>query len=113
MTAAGRGHASVVGPFTEITHHGRKRRANQQLLIFWQFEAMWQPRAPRSHYWFRLVYNHVGPVIARQMTSPWRADAVWVARKPLEWTARLALNLGLLTKITTSERPKAFHASRP
>jgi hypothetical protein len=91
VTAAGRGHEPFVGPFQEITRHGRKLRANQQLLTFWRLEALWQCRASRSHAGFRRVYNRVGPVLARRINSPWRADAVCAALKPLEWAARLVL----------------------
>lgn len=45
VTAAGRGHASVVGPFTIVRLHGRLRRANRQLLAFWRFEELWEARA--------------------------------------------------------------------
>jgi hypothetical protein len=93
VTAAGRGHEQVVGPFQEITRHGRPRRVNQQLLTFWQFETWWQARAPRSHARFRHVYNCVGPMVARQITSPWLADAACASLKPLEWTARLLLKI--------------------
>jgi hypothetical protein len=96
VTAASRGHEAFVGPFTEIVHHGRKQRANQQLIIFWQVEALWGRRAPRSHRCFRRIYNRVGPVIARRMTSPWLADAVCAALKPLEWTANLIVKINTI-----------------
>ena len=96
VTAASRGHEVFVGPFNEIVHHGRKRRANQQLVVFWQVEALWNRRAPRSHRCFRRIYNRVGPVIARRMTSPWLADAVCAALKPLEWTANLIVKINTI-----------------
>lgn len=90
VTAASRGHPAFVGPFTEITHHGRRRRANRQLVTFWQFEERWQRRAPASHAVFRRIYNFVGPVLARHLTRRWLADLTWFALKPAELLARLA-----------------------
>jgi hypothetical protein len=88
VTAAGRGHKSLVGPFIEITRNGRRLRANQQLLTFWEFEVQWLARLPRTHARFRRVYNLVGPLIAAQIKSPWRADVMCLALKPLELVAR-------------------------
>jgi hypothetical protein len=62
ITAAGNGHAEFVGPHFEIERNGRRLLANQQLIIFWQFENLWHARFPRSHAMFRKIYNHVGPV---------------------------------------------------
>jgi hypothetical protein len=89
VTAATRGHKSIVGPFSEITHHGRRRQANRQLLTFWELEARWQLSYPGSHAMFRQIYNRIGPVIAAQIKSPWMADATCLALKPFEMAARL------------------------
>ncbi len=91
VTAAGHGHAKFVGPHFEIEHKGRRRLANQQLLTFWQFENLWCVCSPRSHAMFRKIYNCVGPVIARRISSPCLADLTFIALKPLEWLARLCL----------------------
>jgi hypothetical protein len=93
VTAAGHGHAAVVGPFVEITRRGRRRRVNRQLVAFWQLEAAWRDHSPRSHALFRRGYNRVGPIIARRIVSPWLADAVCLALKPAEWLATLWLRL--------------------
>ena len=90
VTAAGRGHKKCVGPLIEITRHGRQLQANQQLLTFWQFENLWRNHASRSHQIFRRYYNQIGPVVARQIKSPWQADLVHLALKPMELVARLA-----------------------
>lgn len=89
VTAAGRGHAKVVGPLFEIEHGARRRLANQQLITFWQLENNWQNCAPRSHRNFRRLYNRIGPVIAAQIKSPWLADLTFMALKPVEVAARL------------------------
>ena len=38
VTAAGRGHRRLVGPFVEIERGGKRRRANRQLITLWEFE---------------------------------------------------------------------------
>ena len=93
VTAAGRGHERVVGPFVEISRRGAKRRVNWQLVTFWEFENAWSNRAPRSHSIFRHDYNRLGPVIAGKINSPIAADVAYVALKPVELAARVAVNL--------------------
>lgn len=84
VTAASRGHHRVVGPLFEITRRDGARIANRQLLTFWQFEGVWRDHFPRFHCAFRHIYNCVGPVIARRLTTPWLADTVYFALKPLD-----------------------------
>jgi hypothetical protein len=95
VTAASRGHERFVGPFVETTHNGRARLANQQLITLWQFEHFWRNRAPRSHAAFRRVYNHVGPILARRIDSPWLADAACLAIKPVEFMAALVIRIAI------------------
>jgi len=91
VTAATQGHPILVGPFVEICRNGYARRANHQLIALWSLEVKWQQHAPISHAAFRNIYNRVGPVIAQRITSPWSADVIYLALKPAEWAARLAL----------------------
>jgi hypothetical protein len=90
VTAAGSGHAAFVGRHIEIERNGRSLLVNQQLIIFWQFENLWQNIAPHSHRIFRRGYNRIGPVIAARINSPWLADFVYLAIKPFEFMAKLA-----------------------
>lgn len=87
VTAASRGHRRIVGPMWLVTRHDETRAANRQLLTFWQLEAVWNSRAPRSHAIFRRLYNRLGPIIARRINSPWLADFVFLVLKPLEMLA--------------------------
>ncbi len=91
VTAASRGHERCVGPLTGIPRNGRTLQVNQQLHTFWQFESLWHARSPRSHALFRKIYNRIGPIVARRITSPWLADLMFIALKPLEWLASLSL----------------------
>ncbi len=87
VTAASRGHRCLVGPFFPESRSGNLRQANQQLLRFWRFEAVWQSGFPRMHAAFRWIYNRVGPILARRIRSPWFADFIYLALKPLELVA--------------------------
>lgn len=89
VTAASRGHRGCVGPIVGVTHRGRRQPANAQLLTLWRLEAVWRTQAPLSHAAFRCLYNRAGPAIARHVTSPWIADALFLAIKPAELFARL------------------------
>jgi hypothetical protein len=91
VTAASRGHRNVVGPLLDVTHRGRQRRATHQLATLWAFEALWRRHAPRLHATFRRVYNIIGPIIARRITSPWIADVFFIALKPAEFFARIVV----------------------
>ena len=89
VTAVMRGHAAVVGPFHIIHRHGKDRRINRQLQVFWDFESAWEKNMPRLHRMARIVYNRVGPFIARRITRQWIADIVYCGLKPAEWTLRV------------------------
>jgi hypothetical protein len=91
VTAAGCGHAEFVGPYFEVEHNGRRRLANQQLFTFWQLENLWRAQFPSSHALFRKIYNRVGPVVARRISSPWLADLTFIALKPVELLAKLTI----------------------
>jgi hypothetical protein len=91
VTAASRGHPSLVGPFTQITRRGQLRMVNDQLLTFWELEKTWSQRSPRSHRLFRCLYNRLGPRLASCLKNPWLADLAYLCLKPLEWLARRAL----------------------
>jgi hypothetical protein len=93
VTAASRGHENVVGPFSNIERRGSMRVVNRQLLIFWQFEALWQKSSPRSHRGFRRIYNFVGPYVARSIRTKVMADAVYLLLKPCEMMATIALSV--------------------
>jgi hypothetical protein len=91
VTAALRGHETVVGPFTEVERAGKLRRTNRQLLTFWRFEAIWQGHSPRTHRRFRRVYNRLGPCLARRITTRFAADLVYLLLKPFELLAAIAV----------------------
>lgn len=91
VTAAMRGHEQVVGPFFIVTRCGLQRKVNQQLVTLWRLERAWTRCSPGSHSAFRKVYNTVGPVLARQISSPLGADVIYLAVKPVEFLGRLVV----------------------
>ena len=91
VTAAQRGHEPLVGPFAYTVRGGVRRRANQQLLTFWEFERRWELRLPRSHRMFRAFYNRIGPGIARLIHTRHAADGMYLLLKPAEWSVRLIM----------------------
>jgi hypothetical protein len=93
VTAASRGHRNFVGPFLTVSRRGQPRFANQQLATFWELESFWRSHSPRSHAMFRSVYNKIGPVIARNISTPFLADVIFLALKPAELCARSLLDL--------------------
>jgi len=108
VTAAARGHVSLVGPLVEVGRNDRMLQANRQLLTFWQFEALWAARAPRSHRAFRRLYNFIGPRIARRISSAWRASLAYICLKPAELFAASVLYIAAVNerrRDATGERP--------
>ncbi|MEO0796162.1 MAG: DUF6688 family protein [Verrucomicrobiota bacterium] len=93
VSASMQGHPLVVGEQSKIERRGVLRFANSQLRTFWQFEALWQDRSPRTHRSFRHLYNYIGPRIAAQIRTPVVADIVYFLLKPFEVFAALAIAL--------------------
>lgn len=91
IVAAMRGHEQVVGPSFWVTRGGQSREVNRQLVTLWRLEQAWTRCSPVTHSAFRHVYNAIGPVLARQITSPLVADIVYLAVKPLEFIGRLVV----------------------
>ncbi len=91
VTAALRGHESLVGPFATIKRHGASRVANRQLRTFWQFERLWASKSPRTHRSFRCFYNRFGPQLAARIKSKFVADLAYIFLKPFEAIAALLI----------------------
>jgi hypothetical protein len=89
VTSALGGHEGLVGPFSLISRDGVVRIANQQLLTFWEFEAIWRDRSPNTHRTFRRIYNRVGPFVTHRIKTAFAADVVYLLIKPFEAFATL------------------------
>jgi hypothetical protein len=74
---------------------GRIWTVNDQLRTLKAFELMISMLSPAAHRALRSVYNRLGPRLAAALVHPLAADAAYLALKPLEWFARLALRVAL------------------
>ena len=93
VTAALRGHETLVGPFSTVARYERVRVANRQLQTFWQFEAAWRGRFPATHRIFRHVYNRLGPCLASRIRTRLAADVVYLTIKPFEIIAAIIVGI--------------------
>lgn len=89
-TASARGHAQVVHAKPVVTING-EIWVTQQLRVLKCAEIALMALAPRFHGLLRRIYDRVGPLLARQMTNAFLADFAYLAFKPAEWAATLAL----------------------
>jgi hypothetical protein len=91
-SAAAHGHVRFVR--SETVQMGELQRCvTRQLRVFKAAELVLQATLPGLHGIVRRVYDGAGPCIARRVTNPWRADAVYLALKPAEWLAAISLRL--------------------
>ena len=92
-TVAAGGHEKVVKP----VRLGRRRDAiivvNRQLCIANAFEESIAERFPKFHRWIRHVYDTYGYPLSELITTPGKADVVYILMKPLEWVFLLYLYL--------------------
>lgn len=85
VTAASKGHPSVVGSWREIT---TGQLVNNQLRTFRKFEQRLTDEYPAIHSVARTIYNVVGPTVARCVVFRWQADLIYLMLKPLELLIR-------------------------
>jgi len=88
-TAAARGHPGFVGSWRVQASDGKSCRVNRQLQRIKLAELATARRLPRLHHFCRVIYDRLGPALARSIRNPYLADMTYVALKPCEWAARL------------------------
>lgn len=84
-TASATGHESLVKPIRMGQRHGHKVIVNRQLCIANAFEQVLEERTPKFHYHVRKFYDTYGFPVAKLITTPLRADVVYILMKPLEY----------------------------
>lgn len=84
-TVAAGGHRKIVKPIRYGMRRGEKIVVNRQLCIANAFEELIQERAPRFHRAVRGFYDAYGYPLSRLITTPAKADFVYLLMKPLEW----------------------------
>lgn len=92
-TVAAGGHKKVVKPLRLGTRHGATIVVNRQLCIANAFEDYIQEKLPRFHKVIRGAYDKYGYPVSKHITTPRRADAVYILMKPLEWVFLIFLYL--------------------
>lgn len=84
-TVAAGGHKKVVKPLRLGTRHGATIIVNRQLCVANAFEDFIHEKLPRFHRVIRGAYDKYGYPVSKHITTPRRADAVYILMKPLEW----------------------------
>ena len=92
-TVAAGGHKKLVKPVRFGKRRGAIIVVNRQLCIANAFEESIAERFPRFHKWIRHVYDTYGYPLSNIITTPGRADIVYIVMKPLEWIFLLYLYL--------------------
>ena len=92
-TVAAGGHKNLVKPLRFGNRRGRKIIVNRQLMVANAFEELLAEKAPALHKKIRRFYDSHGYPLSKIITTPLRADLVYLLMKPLEWLFALALYL--------------------
>ena len=92
-TVAAGGHRRLVRPLRMGTRAGDRIIVNRQLCIANAFEDLIMDKTPRFHRALRGYYDKYGYPLCRSITTPLRADIVYIIMKPLEWLFLIVLYL--------------------
>ncbi len=84
-TVAAGGHKKIVKPLRLGRRHGHEVIVNRQLCVANAFEQILEEKTPVLHRNVRSFYDTYGFPIAKLIHSPYIADIVFFAMKPLEW----------------------------
>lgn len=84
-TVAAGGHKKIVKPLRYGTRHGATIIVNRQLCVANAFEDFIHEKLPKFHRVIRGAYDKYGYPISKHITTPRRADVVYILMKPLEW----------------------------
>lgn len=92
-TVAAGGHKRLVKPLRLGKRRGAKIIVNRQLMVANAFEELIAEKAPRLHRKIRCFYDEYGYPLSTLITTPLRADVVYILMKPLEWIFTFTLYL--------------------
>ncbi|MBO5448302.1 MAG: hypothetical protein J5994_03130 [Ruminococcus sp.] len=90
-TVAAGGHEKIVKPQRMGIRLGKPIVVNRQLCIANAFEDYIMDKVPRFHRAVRSFYDKYGYPLSVKITTPLRADIVYILMKPLEWLFLLFL----------------------
>lgn len=92
-TVAAGGHEKIVKPIRFGMRRNQKIVVNRQLLAANAFEDLIMEKLPRFHKAVRGFYDKYGYPLSLHITTPFRADIVYILMKPLEFIFVFALYL--------------------
>ncbi len=92
-TVAAGGHRKLVKPLRMGKRRGVSIVVNRQLMVANAFEELLAKKAPHLHGKIRRFYDTHGYPLSRLITTPLRADIVYILMKPLEWLFAFVLYL--------------------
>ncbi|NBD36231.1 MAG: hypothetical protein GVY30_09575, partial [Chloroflexi bacterium] len=92
-TAAAHGHPRFVQSKRIIDARGQAMWINPQVRYLKCAELALRAVWPAAHRLGRMLYDYLGARLARRITHPLVADAVYLTLKPFEWSARAILKL--------------------
>lgn len=92
-TVATEGHRSLVKPIRYGMRHGGYIIVNRQLCVANAFEQIIEERMPRFHTVVRGLYDRYGLPLSRYIRTPFAADIIYIAMKPLEYLFVVVLYL--------------------
>lgn len=84
-TVAAGGHRKVVKPLRYGKRRGAVIIVNRQLCIANAFEDFIAEKLPRFHRAVRGFYDKYGYPVSQFITTPLKADIIYIIMKPLEW----------------------------
>ena len=92
-TVAAGGHRKLVRPHRLGHRRGAVIVGNRQLAVAIACEELLQERLPCLHRRVRQFYDTHGYPLSQKITTPFRADLVYLLMKPLEWLFVVVLYL--------------------
>jgi len=92
-TAAANGHSLIVRSTTICLEDGTLMRVNDQLRNLKCAELALKAVAPAAHRRLRMIYDCIGPRLARWISNPLAADIAYLSLKPAEWMCRAVFRL--------------------
>lgn len=92
-TVAAEGHKKLVKPLRNGVRRGRRIKVNRQLCIANAFEELISETTPKFHKAVRGFYDKHGYPLSKKITTPFRADIIYIIMKPLEWIFLIVLYL--------------------
>ena len=106
-TVAAGGHKRIVKPLRLGTRRNATIIVNRQLCIANAFEEKIQEISPKFHKFIRGVYDNCGFPLSMVITTPLKADIVYILMKPLEWLFLIFL---YMTDVNPEKRIKRQYA---